>query len=109
MGNRKTFFDKLTGNKFCKLYKMEKALIFFLVALIFALSQITNATIDYNYQTGPELDNRAQNYYKRIKHHKIGALVTALFKCKNIGEVCSLDNECCSNDCCIDLCEHFCC
>jgi len=42
-------------------------------------------------------------------YHKVGGLLKALYKCKDLGEVCSLDEECCSKECCIDLCEHFCC
>ena len=46
---------------------------------------------------------------KSIEYHKVGGLLKSLYKCKEIGEVCSLDEDCCSKECCIDLCEHFCC
>ena len=63
----------------------------------------------YVYFVGSKLDYIDKHELKNIGNLKVGTLLRALYKCKKNGEECSEHNDCCSNHCCIDLCEHFCC
>merc|ERR1712154_360773 len=89
--------------------KMKKMSRVLLIAAFLFMLQSVSSTSGLEENTGSEPDCSTPREIRRIGHHRVGVLLKALYQCKDIGEVCSLDEECCSQECCIDLCEHFCC
>merc|ERR1711994_1134439 len=79
---------------------MAKLTLFCLVWV--ALTATTIQLIESTSQDANEFNG--SNHPSNVKFHKVGAVIKALYECKEYPESCYSDSECCSNYCqsCID-------